>query len=152
MSACNLMVFCRDVWRSDAAVWRRRRRGREFIKEPVAMPLLTFLIHVSSARAAFPPCPETAGKSRWKINATIFIPFFLVCEALPFYLFHASIAPRRLVSTFIFVLLETFVISARCFNVKLVCFELFLSINNIFPFKYLLYFGISIYVHNKNID
>lgn len=37
------------------------------------MALLTFLIHVSGARAS--PCPETAGKFLWKINATIFILF-----------------------------------------------------------------------------
>lgn len=45
---------------------------QEFIKERVAIKLLTFLIHVSNARASLAP-----GKSRWKINATIFIyPFF----------------------------------------------------------------------------
>lgn len=64
------MVFCKgvggDAVRSVAT--RRRRPGREFIKERVAMALLTFLIHVSSARAAFPPVRRLLGNLAGKLT------------------------------------------------------------------------------------
>lgn len=69
-------------------------RQQEFIKERVAIPLLTFLIHVSSARASLAP-----GKSRWKINATIFIHLFFFSFAFRFHLIYFTLrSALRLVS------------------------------------------------------
>lgn len=89
------------------------------------MALSTFLIHVSSARAAFHHSQRLLGNLAGKLTPQFLYLFSRLREALPFYLFHASIAPRRLVSAFILyifiILLETFVISPRCyFNVKFV--------------------------------
>lgn len=101
--------------------WERAARCRfaeppaplpEFIKKRPAVALLTFLIHVSGARDF--PAPQTVGKSRWKINDTIFThrsptTFFSLprsdCEAPPvlFISRFDRAAAGRLVCDFIFV-------------------------------------------------
>lgn len=67
------------------------------------MALLTFLIHVSSARAAFHHSQRLLGNLGGKLTPQFLYLFSRLREAFPFYLFHASIAPRRLVSAFIFM-------------------------------------------------
>lgn len=65
------------------------------------MALLTFLIHVSSARLL--PLPALLGNLAGKLTPQFLYLFSRLREALPFYLFHASIASRRLVRACVFM-------------------------------------------------